>query len=298
MIMYAFSDGVVEMEAPAKLNLYLHVIGRREDGYHELDSLVAFASVGDQLRVERAPELSLEIDGLFSSELDTEDGNIVWRAAEAVRASAEISDGARITLTKSLPVASGIGGGSADAAAAVEEAAVSALVRLWGLRSGSNDLSRLAFSLGSDVPVCLFGRCAYMRGIGQRITPGPALPSIYLVLVNPGIAVSTPDVFAACEEPYSKISPELDETDDVGDFVDQLARRGNDLWMPAINTAPIISNVIDVLEAAEDCLLARMSGSGPTCYGLFETRDQANRAAEDITENFPTWWVKSANLIG
>ena len=293
MSMNAPLEGVIVMEAPAKLNLYLHITGRRDNGYHELDSLVAFASVGDRLRVEPAPELSLEIEGLFEEGLDADEGNLVWRAAQALRATAKISDGARMTLTKNLPIASGVGGGSTDAAATVR-----ALVRLWGVHPASHDLSGLALSLGADVPVCLFGRSAYLRGIGERIEPGPALPSANLVLVNPGVAVSTPAVFNARQRPYSQTSPVLDETDDVADFVDQLARRGNDLWAAAMDTAPVIGEVIDTLEAAEDCLLARMSGSGATCFGLFKTRDQADRAAGKIRSKSPTWWVESADLIG
>ncbi len=286
-------DGVVIMEAPAKLNLYLHVTGRRDDGYHELDSLVAFASVGDRLRVEPAPELSLKIEGFFAEELDADTGNLVWRAAEAVRETAEITGGARITLTKNLPVAAGIGGGSADAAATVR-----ALVQLWDMHPTSHDLSGLALSLGADVPVCLFGRSAYMRGIGEWVEPGPALPLVFLVLVNPGIPVSTPAVFMARQPPYSQKSPNLNETDDVTDFVDQLARRGNDLEAPAMGAAPVIGEVIDALEVAEDCLLARMSGSGATCFGLFKSREQADRVARDIRAKSPAWWVESADLIG
>ena len=293
MSMDASLDGIIEMEAPAKLNLYLHVTGRRDNGYHELDTLVAFASLGDLLRVEPAPELSLEIEGLFAEGLDADEANLVWRAAEALRATADISVGARMTLTKNLPVAAGIGGGSADAAATVR-----ALVRLWGVHPASHDLSGLALSLGADVPVCLFGRSAYMRGIGERIKPGPALPSAYLVLVNPGIAVSTSAVFKAHQSSYSQTSPDLDETDDIADFVEQLARRGNDLWTPAMDTAPIIGDAINMLEAVEDCLLARMSGSGATCFGLFKTRDQAERATREIRSNSPAWWVESADLIG
>ena len=217
-------DDPIVTDAPAKLNLYLHVTGQRDNGYHELDSLVAFASVSDRVHVEPAPELSLEIEGLFAEGLVPDEGNLVWRAAKALRAMAEISNGARMTLTKNLPVASGIGGGSADAAATVR-----ALVRLWGVNPATQDLSGLALTLGADVPVCLYGRSAYIRGIGGRIRPGPALPSAYLVLVNPGVAVSTSTVFKARRRPYSLPSPDLDETDDVADFVDQLARRGNDL---------------------------------------------------------------------
>ncbi len=291
MSMDASLDGAVIMEAPAKLNLYLNVTGRRDDGYHELDSLVAFASVGDRLRVELAPELSLEIEGPFAQGLDADEGNLVWRAAKAVREMAKHTGGARMTLTKNLPVASGIGSGSADAAATVR-----ALVRLWGIQPDSHDLSGLALSLGADVPVCLFGRTAYMRGIGELIEPGPALPASFLVLVNPGVLVSTTAVFAAWQGPYSQKSPNIDDTDDIADFVDQLARHGNDLGVPAMGMAPVIGEVIYALKVAEDCLLAQMSGSGATCFGLFRTREQADRAAEDIRTKCPGWWVESAKL--
>jgi 4-diphosphocytidyl-2C-methyl-D-erythritol 2-phosphate synthase len=245
------------------------------------------------MRVELAPELSLEIEGPFAQGLDADEGNLVWRADKAVREAAEITGGARMTLTKNLPVASGIGGGSVDAAATVR-----ALVRLWDVHPASHDLTGLALSLGADVPVCLFGRSAYMRGIGEWVEPGPALPLAFLVLVNPGVPVSTPAVFIARQPPYSQKPPNLNATDDVTDFVDQLARRGNDLEAPAMGAAPVIGEVIDALEEAEDCLLARMSGSGATCFGFFKTREQADRAAGDIRAKSPAWWVESADLIG
>jgi 4-diphosphocytidyl-2-C-methyl-D-erythritol kinase len=172
------------LSAPAKLNLYLHVIGRRDDGFHLLDSLVAFAAVHDTLVIEPASQLSLENTGTFGRSLPVSSDNLVMRAAERLRDLAGISEGARITLIKELPVASGIGGGSADAAAAIK-----GLARLWNLHPGQHDLSGLALDLGADVPVCLFGRPAFMGGIGEQIEPLADLPAVPLVLVNPGVGV-------------------------------------------------------------------------------------------------------------
>jgi 4-diphosphocytidyl-2-C-methyl-D-erythritol kinase len=288
------AEGEIRVAAPAKLNLYLHIVGRRDDGYHLLDSLIAFADVCDVLRVRRAGRLRLEIAGEFSAPLKKGRNNLVLRAARGLAALGGIEAEAEIMLEKRLPVAAGLGGGSADAAAALI-----ALDRLWATRADAADLRALALSLGADVPVCLDGGAAFVGGIGERIDPAPALPPLPLVLVNPGRHLSTSKVYAARRGPYSQpgdggsgarfgSAPEL---------ADWLAARGNDLTAGAAELAPDIRAVLDQLAAAPGCLLARMSGSGATCFGLFGDDAAARREADALAARNPRWWVRAGRTL-
>jgi 4-diphosphocytidyl-2-C-methyl-D-erythritol kinase len=277
--------------APAKINLFLHVTGRRADGYHLISSLMAFAEVGDDIVVSPAKALSLEIDGPFAAALSPGGDNLVMRAAERLGALAGTSLRAAIRLTKRLPVASGIGGGSADAAATLR-----ALIRLWRIDPDREELSRLALGLGADVPVCLLSRSTQVSGIGDILEPAPPLPEAFLALVNPGVAVPTKDVFAARTGPYSAPAPLDRAPADIGDLARELAGRHNDLAAPARSIAPAIGAALATLEAAPGCLLARMSGSGATCFGLFATADAASAAATSIARLRPDWWSAAAAL--
>ena len=194
--------------APAKVNLYLHVTGRRADGYHLLDSLVVFAGIGDVLEAAPSDTLSLHVEGRFAAGLADEPDNLVLRAARALAAAAGVPARARLVLQKNLPVASGIGGGSADAAAALR-----LLSRLWDLRPAPSEMARLALALGADVPVCLAGRASRMSGIGEQLAAAPRLPICGIVLVNPGVAVATADVFRARHGAWSS-PPSLPEVMD------------------------------------------------------------------------------------
>ena len=270
-----------EEYAPAKVNLALHVLGRRADGYHLLDSLVVFADIGDTLRAAPAEALALDVTGPFAAALAGDADNLALRAARRLAAAAGIAPRARLTLDKRLPVASGIGGGSADAAAALR-----LLARLWHLPLPSTEL---ALALGADVPVCLAGRPARMAGIGEALAPAPALPPCGLLLVNPGVAVATPAVFRARSGPFS---PPLDLPDgwaDAAALAADLARLGNDLEAPAVALAPAIGTVLAALRALPGTLLARMSGSGATCFALFATAAHARQAATQVTR--PGWWA-------
>jgi 4-diphosphocytidyl-2-C-methyl-D-erythritol kinase len=295
--------------APAKVNLHLHVVGRREDGYHLLDSLVVFAGIGDRLTVSPADGLSLSVTGPFAGELEAEADNLVLRAARALAAQSAMRAGAvppggmqgagirppgipaagKLVLEKNLPVASGIGGGSADAAAALR-----LLGRFWGL--DPSGLGRLAGGLGADVPVCLAGRPALMSGIGDVLVPAPTLPDVGIVLVNPGVAVSTPAVFRARGGPFSDPArfPE-GRWYDVDSLVQSLRATHNDLEPPARLLAPAIGDALQAVSEAPGCLLARMSGSGATCFGLFPTPAAAQEAARTIVRS--GWWVWGGGLI-
>jgi len=284
---------VLTLPAPAKLNLYLHVTGKRADGYHLLDSLVAFANTYDVVKIQAASQLSLEIDGPFADGLLADADNLVLRAAEQLRQLAGSTDGAQITLTKNLPVSSGIGGGSSDAAATLR-----GLVRLWGVHPGLHDLSGMALKLGADVPVCLYGRTAFMGGIGEKLDPVEALPPVPMVLVNPGVGVSTPDIFKARTAAFSKVrrfAAPPETTDALITLLED--NRGNDLAEPAITKQPVIGHVLAEINQTTGCRLARMSGSGATCFGFFNTTKSAEHAALSLQKAHPDWWVVASHLI-
>lgn len=278
--------------APAKINLFLHVGGRRSDGYHELESLVAFADVGDDLTFEEAEALSLTVGGLFGAALAGEGDNLVLRAAHGVAALAGHDLPRRITLTKNLPVASGIGGGSADAAATLR-----AFLLEWRREEiRLADFVELAKTLGADVPVCFFGHSAWMYGIGDGIERTD-LPELHAVLVNPGVSVATREVFSklSTRSGVDKLHwPEgFASPDEVIAFLKTV---GNDLEAPALGMAPVIGDALDALRAASGVRLARMSGSGATCFGLFADQATAQIAAAQIAHDHPQWWVKAAVL--
>ena len=280
--------------ARAKLNLYLHVVGRRPDGYHLLDSLVAFVDIADRVRAQPAEELSLAITGPFASDLANDDpGNLVWRAAEALAKRAGHSPHAALTLEKNLPIASGIGGGSSDAAAMLK-----ALDELWGLRLDEAALCAIAATLGADVPVCVAARASWLIGTGAEIAAAPALPAAGVVLVNPRIALPTPAVFAARQGPYSSVARFSEAPADAAALVALLAARRNDLTAAATALVPEIGRVLARLEAAEDVLLARMSGSGATCFALAADRAAAQRVASRLGAENPGWWIAAGELVG
>ncbi len=268
--------------APAKINLTLSITGRRADGYHLLDSLVVFAGAHDRLQAAAADTLSLTIGGPFAAGLSAGPDNLVLRAARALAELCGVRLGAAIHLEKHLPVASGIGGGSSDAAAALR-----LLVALWDASPAPADLLALAAGLGADVPVCVTAAPRRMSGIGEVLTDAPAIPSCGMVLVNPGIALPTGPVFAARDGAFSTAPKLPGEWPDAASMAADLAMLANDLERPAIGICPEIGQVLDALRRA-DCLLARMSGSGATCFALFPTAADAERAAERLAR--PGWW--------
>jgi len=284
---------MIRVQAPAKINLYLHVTGKRDDGYHLLDSLMAFAECGDVIEVEAASDLSLSISGPFAEGLPTGPDNLVMQAAEKIRQFAGGATGARIKLQKNLPVASGIGGGSADAAAVMK-----ALCQLWEVAPAEGDLMALALSLGADVPICLTGKAAFVSGIGEIITPVSDLPTVPMVLVNPGVAVSTPSIFKARQGGFSNPNPFTEISQTTQQLIECVSVRSNDLMAPAIQVASVIGEVIEGLSECNGILLSRMSGSGATCFGLFDTQQDAQQAARSLKSNNPGWWVEQTELFG
>lgn len=269
--------------AYAKVNLTLHVTGQRADGYHLLDSLVVFAGVGDVVRCQDGASLGLAISGPKAAILPVDDNNLVLRAARLMSPTR----GAQISLEKHLPVASGIGGGSADAAATLR-----ALSRLWNL-----PLPQSVLALGADVPACLTPAPKRMQGIGEILSPVPALPACHLVLINPGQAISTPDVFKTLRRKDNPAPSPMKSFQTAADLADWLSLQRNDLQGPAIVLVPTIGDVLTQLSAHPACLLARMSGSGATCFGLFATQADAANAAQTIATNHPNWWVRAAPVL-
>ena len=289
------AGGWVGRQAPAKLNLYLHVVGRRPDGYHLLDSLVAFAAISDRVRVAAAPRLIFTVEGRFAADVPSGAAaadNLAVRAACLLAETLDRPADVAIHLHKSLPAAAGLGGGSADAAAILR-----ALAELWGIDEGDSRLRDVAGRLGADVPVCLASRTSRIGGIGDRVEPAPPLSGVPVVLANPLVPVSTPDVFrlfaGAFSEPLESFAPPGDPTA----LADWLAEQGNDLQTPAERLTPTISEVIEALSAGTGCLLARMSGSGATCFGLFSTIDAAEQAGQRLSSDRPGWWVRSGQLL-
>lgn len=276
----------MQRRARAKLNLDLLVTGRRADGYHELDSLVVFADACDLLDAEPAGKLSLVVDGPFAAGVPTGDGNLVLAAARELAWAARIEPRAALRLTKRLPVASGLGGGSADAAAALVM-----LDRLWGTALGEERLRELALAIGADVPVCVWGKPARMRGIGERLDPVRGLPELPLLLVNPGVPVATGPVFKAlrlADEP--SVREPLPAHPSVVRLAAWLMESRNDLEVPATELVPEVGQALDVLRGLPDCLLARMSGSGGTCWALFADEVRLARAEAALAEARSDWW--------
>ena len=281
---------LVSERAHAKINLALHITGRRADGYHELDSIVAFADVADVLTIAPADSVSLDITGPFAGDLPRDGTNSVlsaWRLLDDFsRQQGAALTPVKFHLEKNLPVASGIGGGSADAAAALR-----GLIRLFGLSISAQDLNELALQLGADVPVCLLQKSSRMRGIGEIIEPIEIDLPEGIVLVNPRIPASTPKVFESlnlqCGQSFGAA---------IGNVHDIESWR-NDLTAPAVTLVPEIADVIGSLNFQPDIVCSRMSGSGATCFGLFESLENAQIAADAIAEKHPDWWVVATTLL-
>lgn len=277
----------VTERAYAKVNLCLHVTGQREDGYHLLDSIVAFAGIGDVLHATAAGASSLTLQGPFGGGVPADADNLVLRAARGFDPDFPVA----FTLEKNLPPASGIGGGSADAAAAVR-----AMARLQGRAIGPDDSGLRA--LGADVPVCFLSQPARMRGIGEQLEPLGHLPGGGIVLVNPRVEVPTPSVFKALTQKENPpLPPELPQWRDIADLAEWLKGTRNDLEAPALSIAPAIAEVLAALRALPQGLLARMSGSGATCFALFGDEAAAEHAASSLRAQHPGWWVAAGPLF-
>ena len=293
--MAAADSGDLADVAPAKVNLTLHVLGRRADGYHEIESLVAFADVGDRLTFVPGDTLALDVTGPTAAAAGEGADNLVLKAA---RALAERVDGLRLgrfDLDKQLPVAAGLGGGSSDAAAALR-----LLARVNDLSLDDEHVRAAARATGADVPVCLDPKARMMRGIGEVLSDPFALPELPAVLVNPGVAVPTKDVFAALAAPPLTAPAQAEDffaiNADAAALMSILAARRNDLEIPAIKLQAVIADVLEALQASPHCLLARMSGSGATCFALFGSAGAAQEVAQRLQADHPGWWVRATTF--
>lgn len=289
--------------APAKINLTLRVRGRRTDGYHELESLVVFADVGDDLRVTPGESLGLSVDGETAAESGEVDSNLVLKAARALQQHHGSLRGGRFQLAKNLPVAAGLGGGSSDAAAALR-----LLAKINDLSLTDAGLMASARATGADVPVCLDPRPRIMRGIGDLLSGPLNLPQLHGVLVNPRVAVPTAQVFKARADNSIMREAPAPEQDPASHLVEStsapttdaliaaVSQSANDLEAPALALFPAVGEVLDEIRASDHCLLTRMSGSGGTCFGLFDTAVAAKAAADRLQKARPGWWVRSTTL--
>jgi 4-diphosphocytidyl-2-C-methyl-D-erythritol kinase len=288
------SASLVE-HAPAKINLTLAVLGRRADGYHSIDSLVTFADIGDRLSFVPGNALSLVVSGSTAKAAGPLDDNLVLKAARGLAAEIPGLKLGRFTLEKRLPVAAGLGGGSSDAAAALR-----LLARANRLELDDKRLLKVSRGVGADVPVCVDPRPRRMRGIGEKLSPPLAIPTLSAVLVNPGVAVPTKDVFAALGlgrgQSFKRAGRPWPISRSRTKLIEDLAAGRNDLEPPAIKLQPVIGHVLEALGQQPGCELARMSGSGATCFGLFASQRAAAAAARSLGKAHPRWWVKPAVL--
>lgn len=281
--------------APAKINLYLHITQRLKNGYHALDSLVCFADIGDDIEITPAQEFSFDVDGPFGGALKGQDieagpdsSNLIVKAVWQLSRLSGRAPEMAIRLTKNLPLGAGIGGGSSDAASVLF-----ALCRMWNIPRDTEYVQELLRSLGADVPVCFAGSTTRIKGVGETFDLHPALPEMPIVLVYPGKPCATPDVFKGFHgelREYIALPNSFETTEEMTDF---LGRCYNDLKDASLNVVPEIANALLQLDAQDGCDLARMSGSGSCCFGLFNDETAARLAADTLSQENPDWWVQS-----
>lgn len=277
---------VLRETAPAKINLNLRVVGRRADGYHDLESLVAFADLADELTLTPGSETSLDITGPFAKECGAVGDNLVLKAVSALGLPA-----GRFTLDKRIPVAAGLGGGSADAAAALR-----LIAKTNGLALDDSRLADAAIACGADVPVCLQSKPRIMRGLGDQLSSPLALPKLHAVLINPGVPLPTADVFASFRGDEPSNIPVDQVPLERSALLAWLAARGNCLTRAAVSRVPAVTDVFDALGVLPGCRLARMSGSGATCFGLFDDSTAVKAAAADLSHSHKNWWICAVTL--
>lgn len=286
----------VRVFAPAKVNLTLHVGPPMRDGRHPIESVAVFANIGDWVWAEDDERPSLNVAGPFASHLAGERNNLVVRAAQLIAAEAGVRRGVKLTLDKHLPIASGIGGGTADAAATLR-----ALDALWGLNLSMRDMMRLAARIGSDGPACVGSFPCYMTGAGENAVALPDWPDLDAVLVNPGVPSPTADVYRRFDERGGTAAPlrggGAPEINSVARAIDYVSQGRNDLAEAAVSLAPVIGEALQLLERAPGVRAARLSGSGATCFALVDGAQRARDLAREVAEERPQWWVRAARLV-
>ncbi|HCS22660.1 MAG TPA: 4-(cytidine 5'-diphospho)-2-C-methyl-D-erythritol kinase [Alphaproteobacteria bacterium] len=284
------------LHAPAKINLFLHVTGRRDDGYHLLQSIVVFAEAGDNLTFTRHDSLFIDVEGHFADRIGDVRDNLVYKAALALGREYGIAPTGQITLKKNLPVASGIGGGSSDAATTLR-----GLSKLWALPEEKDRLRRIGAALGADVPACLVRRPVWMEGAGEKMMALPEMPDMHLVLVTPPVSTPTPEVFARFARRFSgRYSAPIQfggRRKTLSEWIADLRFYRNDLTDAAIEVSPDIRRALQAIESTPNCHIARLSGSGATCFGIYDNAAAAAAAVNKIRLEHPAWWVKATGLF-
>ena len=281
---------LLELIAPPKVNLFLHVTGKRADGYHLLDSLVVFPKgIGDVLTVETADRFSFTMDGPYAGHAGPDDKNLVMRAYHAF--PEDIRPIVRIKLQKNIPAGAGLGGGSSDAAITVR-----ALEKIGNAILPDDERNKLLLMLGADVPACYLGQAARMQGIGDTITPTPPLPYAHIVLCWPGISSYTKDVFGTWDQTFREPLSQLPYFYTLDDLINFLKTTENTLSLPAQKTCPPITRALSSMQMQSGCLLSRMSGSGSCVFGLFRTEEEADQARQALSTLDPTWWIRSGHI--
>lgn len=286
--------------APAKINLYLHITGKLDDGYHTLDSLVNFTDIGDEILIEPADHFDFTINGPFAVEFPIDarqstdsSTNLIVKAVFALAKKIERLPDFKITLTKNLPLASGIGGGSSNAAAALW-----GMIKWWDLNETNMPwLQDIFLQLGADVPICYYCQPAIMRGIGENLTPAPQLPPCHIVLINPRKLCSTQTIFQSLTPPYSEQTIVPPKFSTLSAFIEFLKLQKNDMQDAACHHIAEIHEILKSLENQDQCLLSRMSGSGATCFGLFPDENTAAQAMQSLQKEYPKFWIQSG-MIG
>ena len=284
-------SGPLTEQAPAKINLTLRVLGRRADGYHNLESLVGFADIADILALEAGGGTSLEVSGKFAAACGPLDDNLVLKAAAALKQRVERLVLGRFTLEKRIPVAAGLGGGSADAAAALR-----LIARANSIAIGDPRLRAAAVAIGADVPVCLESKARVIRGIGEALSAPLALSVLPALLVNPRVAMATGEVFDLLEEAQAGGQPLRDVPQEHDALIGWLASYRNDLTQAAIALHSVVGEVLEALRALPGCRLARMSGAGATCFGLFDSDEKAGSAAQKLRAAGRGWWLHAGSI--
>ena len=289
----AMANSICEA-ARAKVNLTLHMKGKRRDGYHELESLVVFADVSDELVFTPASEDRLSLEGPFAGLVDGE--NLVLKAKRAFASWLGVTVSGDFLLKKNIPVAAGLGGGSSDAAATIR-----ALLKAYDRAEDTKTFIRQSAAIGADVPVCLQDSAAWMCGLGERVTPVSGLTPLPALLVNPGIKLSTAAVFKTLnakplQAEEAEAPPSFPGWRNPREAAVWLNEGRNDLEAPAIALEPAVKKVLDALRRADGCMLSRLSGSGPTCFGIFLSQDAAAEAASEMRRSYPNWWVQATTL--
>lgn len=280
---------VLSSVASAKLNLYLHITGKRADGYHVLDSLVTFTEFGDLVQVQPDDTLTLTIDGPFAKSLSVHD-NIAIKAAQALQEACEVSNAAALRIHKRIPVGAGLGGGSGDAATVLL-----LLNDLWRTGLAVEQLAEIGLALGADVPMCLYQQPCHISGIGEVISPANDVPELFVLLVNPNQEVLTAEVYQRFE--LSQEHRVADAMDDYPLPLDWLRAQRNDLQVPAMALCPVINDILVAIHRTSGCLLARMCGSGATCFGLYGTQSACEAAGRAVASVYPDWWVQSTRTV-